>query len=91
MKFKKTEFPQIKYLGPIAFSRDDKQELKQASHGEAKKKIREQWSFQQVLVKLTIGESYHSGGVIDKEKSEMTLWVCDAFQPDREHMKKNTR
>lgn len=25
MKFKKTEFPQIKYLGPIAFSRDDKQ------------------------------------------------------------------
>lgn len=24
-----------------------------------------------------------------KEKSEMTLWVCDAFQPDREHMKKN--
>lgn len=40
MKFKKTEFPQIKYLGPIAFSRDDKQELKQASHGEAKKKIK---------------------------------------------------
>ena len=28
--------------------------------------------------------------MIDKEKSEMTLWVCDAFQSDREHMKKNT-
>ena len=26
-------------------SRDDKQELKQASHGEAKKKMKEEWSF----------------------------------------------
>ena len=40
-EIQKTEFPQIKYSGPIALA-EMTNELKQTSHGETKKKIREQ-------------------------------------------------